>query len=96
MRIQTRIQLFRKGGSLRILILIIVIGNCNHWFIDPPGLHFEPPGLHCERLRLYFEPVRLLNVDFNVDPDSPVYSNADPESRSSFQKQIRSPGWMTI
>jgi hypothetical protein len=30
-----------------------------------------PPGL-------YFEPLKLLNFDFNADPDSAFYSNADP------------------
>ncbi len=28
-----------------------VIGICDHWSIDPPGLHFESPGLHCKRPR---------------------------------------------
>ncbi len=30
-----------------------VMGICDHWFIDPPQLHFEPPGLRCECTRLY-------------------------------------------
>jgi hypothetical protein len=28
---------------------------------------------------LFFEPVKLLNFDFDADPDPAFYSNADPE-----------------
>jgi hypothetical protein len=28
-------------------LLFKLMGNCDHWSIDPPGLHFEPLGLQC-------------------------------------------------
>jgi hypothetical protein len=30
-----------------------VMGICDHWSIDPSGLHFEPPVLHRERPRSF-------------------------------------------
>jgi hypothetical protein len=37
------------------------------------GSIFKPPSLHCERRRLspplYFELLKLLNLDFNADPE---------------------------
>ncbi len=53
------------------------------WPTDPasPGLHFEPLRLHFERPRpstALFEPRKLLNFDFNADPDPAFLSNADP------------------
>jgi hypothetical protein len=53
-------------------LLLKVMGICEHWFIDPLGLHFEPADLHCQRPRpstLYFGPLKLLNFDFYADPD---------------------------
>ncbi len=41
---------------------------------DPSGLHLDPPRLHYGPPR----PLKLLNVDFNVDLD-PGSSNADPD-----------------
>jgi hypothetical protein len=33
-----------------------VMGNCDFWYIEPPGLHFEPPGLHSIfNLQSFFE-----------------------------------------
>jgi hypothetical protein len=58
--IRSRIQLFT---SMRIRIMILWIMICDHQPSDPPGLHFEPPRLH-------FEPSKLLNFDYNADPDS--------------------------
>ncbi len=29
--------------------------------------------------RLYFEPLKLLNFDFNADPDPSFHTNADPD-----------------
>jgi len=45
-----RIQLFMLM-RIRILDLIKVMGICDLWSLDPPGLHFEPPGLHREGTR---------------------------------------------
>jgi hypothetical protein len=42
-----RIQLFNLM-RIRILLLIKVMGICDHWSVDPTGLNFDPPGLHCE------------------------------------------------
>jgi hypothetical protein len=45
----------------RIVLLIKVMGICDHWFTD----YFEPPCLHCERShppRLYFEPLQLFTL----------------------------------
>jgi hypothetical protein len=42
------IQLFiimRFRIRFRILLLIRVIGICDHWSKDPPWLNFEPPDL---------------------------------------------------
>ncbi len=52
----------------------------DHWSPNPPGLHFEPPLFHCE-------PLKLLNVDFNADPDpDPAFhSNVDPVSDPASQ-----------
>ncbi len=58
------------------------MGICEHWSIDPLGPHFKPSRLHCERPRpspVYFEPLKLLNSDFNADPDPDFHSNADPD-----------------
>ncbi len=52
-----------------------------HWSINLPGFHFEPPGLYCERPRprLPFEPLKLMNFDFNADPDPAFHSSPDPD-----------------
>ncbi len=42
-----RIQLF-TSIRIRILLLIKVMGICDHWPTDSPGLQFEPPSLHFE------------------------------------------------
>jgi hypothetical protein len=46
---------------IRILLLIKVMKICDHWCIDPPGLHFEPPGLNCS---VHGPPCGILNFDF--------------------------------
>jgi hypothetical protein len=75
---QIRIQLFTTMRiRIRILLLIKVMGICDHWSIDTSGLHFEPPGLHCDRPRLGFEHLKLLNYDYN---DSAFHSFADPDT----------------
>jgi hypothetical protein len=74
-----------------------VMGTCEYWSVDPPGLHFEPLGLHSRGLHgSVFESLKLLNFDFNadpgpafqlnvnLDPDPAFHSNADPESGFSF------------
>jgi hypothetical protein len=55
---------------MRILIQynFKVMGTCDHWPINPPGLHLEP-----------LDP---LNFDFNAYPDPDYHSNADPEPAS--------------
>jgi hypothetical protein len=50
--------------------------------IDPPGLYFKAPSPHCERSRLHFEPLKLLNFDFNLDPDPALRPIADPDPAS--------------
>jgi hypothetical protein len=44
---------------------------------EESGFHFEPPRLH-------FEPRKLLNFDFNADPDADpaFHSKADPNTAS--------------
>ncbi len=54
------IQLFTVM-LIRILIHIKVMRICDHWFTEPPWLHFEPPRLHCERPWLHFEPLKFMN-----------------------------------
>ncbi len=39
-----RVQLFTLM-EVQIRILIKVIGICDYWTIDPPGLQFEPSGV---------------------------------------------------
>jgi hypothetical protein len=67
-----RIQLFIKK----------VMGICDHWSIDPPGLHFKPQPfiviVHGPP-RFYFETLKLLNCNFNGEPDPGLHSNADPD-----------------
>jgi hypothetical protein len=49
-----RIQLYTVMRIfIRILLLIKVMGICEHWSTDPPGLNFDPPGVHCERQQPY-------------------------------------------
>ncbi len=35
--------------------------------------------LNCKPPRLHFESLKLLNSDFNVDPDPTFHFNADPD-----------------
>jgi hypothetical protein len=71
-KILIRVQLFTL---MRIRIrLIKVMGICDYWSI-------VPPGLHCDCESLY---VKLLNFDFNADPDPAFHSNADPDPASGF------------
>jgi hypothetical protein len=66
-----RIQVFTLM-RIRIHLFIKMMGICEHCRIDPPGLHFKPQssivivhGLP----RIYFETLKLLNFDFNAEPD---------------------------
>jgi hypothetical protein len=63
---------------IRIQLLFNVIGSCNHWFIAPPGLHFELQGLHCECPRpttAIFSASKALNFGLNADLDpGSIYS----------------------
>jgi hypothetical protein len=62
---------------LWIQLIFKMLGICDHWSIDPPGLYFEPSGFHCELyFELYFEPI---NFDFNADPHPTVHSNVHPD-----------------
>ncbi len=67
----------------RILLLVKVMQICDHWYTDPPGLHFEPPRLHCERQQLSIAPLELkelLNFDLNnADPASENNADQDPQ-----------------
>jgi hypothetical protein len=73
-RIQLLFNLMRT--RIRIMLLIKVIVISDHWFIDPPRLYFEPPGVHCERPGPSTA-LNLQNLEFNVEPDKDIYSNAD-------------------
>jgi hypothetical protein len=58
---------------------------------DLPGLHFEPPRLYCERPRLYFLPLKLLNFDFNADPDPAlmrIRPDPDPQLRTTTKDEV--------
>jgi hypothetical protein len=61
----------------RILLLIKVMGICDHWSIEPPGPYFWSPfvSLHGPS-RLYFEPLKLLNFIFTADSDLTFHYNA--------------------
>jgi hypothetical protein len=59
------------------LLLIKVMGNYEHWSIDPPGLNFERP-----RPLTALEPLKLLKFDCNGDPDPAFHSYADPDPAS--------------
>jgi hypothetical protein len=70
-----RIQLFTLM-LIRIQLLFEVIRICDHWFIDPPRLHFEPP----RPSMAVFEPQKLFNLYLNADRDPAFHStNANPE-----------------
>ncbi len=62
------------------LLLIKVMRICDHCSSDHPGLHFE---LHDFIVsvhglpRLRFEAMKVLNFDFNADPDPAFHCNAD-------------------
>jgi hypothetical protein len=67
------------------MLLIKVMQVCDHWPTDPPDLRFEPPRLHVERPRpstAPFGPQKLLNFDFDADPDPSFHFNADPDPAS--------------
>ncbi len=42
----------------------------------------SPPLWTSTALRLYFQPLKLLNFDFNADPDLGFYPDADPDPAS--------------
>ncbi len=62
----------KAGLRIRILILIKVMGICEHWSVDPPGLHFEPPDPHLWASSallghvLVFWSLKILNFDFEA------------------------------
>jgi hypothetical protein len=66
---------------IRILLLIKVrrIANLRPLAYRPSRPPFEPPRLHFERPRLHLEPRKLLDFDFNAEPDPAFHSNADPD-----------------
>ncbi len=64
---------------IRFLLLITEVRICEHWYTDPPRLHFEPPRFHCKRTRLHFEYIQLQNLDINTDTNPAFHSNADPD-----------------
>ncbi len=71
---------------IRTLLLITVIGICDHWSIDPPELHFEPLGSMVSVYgpsRLCFKPLRLMSFDLNADLDQNI-----------MQIRIRSPSFI--
>jgi hypothetical protein len=55
----------------------------HHWSTDPPQLHFEP--LHAFIVSVHgplwfnFQPPKLLNFDFDADPDPAFESGAVPD-----------------
>ncbi len=74
------------------------MGICDHWSVDPPGLHFKPQSsiviVHGPP-RFYFETLKFLNFDFNAEPDpgfhrlwcgsgarSSLQNNANPDPAS--------------
>ncbi len=71
-----RNQLF-TSMRIRILLLIKVMEICDHWSVDRPGLHFEPPSLNFEPPGFYYKPLKILNFEFNADPDPALHSKAD-------------------
>ncbi len=69
---------------IRILLLIKAIGICDHWSIEPPGLHSERP-------RPSTTP-KLINFDFNADPDSAFHYNVGFQKEcGSMLTRIRNP-----
>jgi hypothetical protein len=66
---------------IRILLFITDMRICDQWPTDSLGFDLEPSRIQCERLRpprLHFELLKLLNFDFNADPDPTFHSNVDP------------------
>ncbi len=84
MQIRITVRIWIKLFTLmwiRILLLIKGMWICEHCHTEPPHLpswastSTAPPRLH-------FEPVKLLNFDFNEDPDPAFHSKADPHPAS--------------
>jgi hypothetical protein len=68
---------------MRIQILLLIkVMIYYHRSPDSPGLHFISPRFSCQRSWLYFEPPKLLNFDFDADPDPAFHSNANPKPAS--------------
>ncbi len=73
---------------MRIRILIKVIRICDHWSMDPPGLHFELPSLYCERTRpstAIFWASKASEFLLEADPDPTFHSNADTDPGLHFE-----------
>jgi len=53
-------------------------------------------SLHCQRPRLHFDTLKLLNFDFNADPDlDPAFpSNADPDPASKINAEPDLQPWI--
>jgi hypothetical protein len=79
-----------KEMRIRILPLVKVMPIRDHWSTDPQGPHFEVRLLHFayERPRFHFESSKLLNFEFNADPDQAFKNNADPSGSASLKKTM--------
>jgi hypothetical protein len=51
---------------IRILILIIVVGICDHWFVDPPPLYFKPLKLLNFGLRICIQLFTQMRIQIKL------------------------------
>ncbi len=64
-----------------------MMGVCENWSVDPPGLHFDPQSLHSSErslpsTALYFEPLKLPVLTISGS-GSNFSSNADTASKNN-------------
>jgi hypothetical protein len=82
-----RIQLFTV-----MRIRMEMMGICENWSIDSPGLHFDPQSLHSRErslpsTALYFEPLKLPNLTISGS-GSNFSSNADPDPDPAYKNNV--------
>jgi hypothetical protein len=81
------IQLFNlMRNRIRIMLLIKKMLICDHRPKGPFGPPRQMLNAHGPP-RLHFEPLKLLNFDFNADPDPAFKNNADPDPTATVPVQ---------
>jgi hypothetical protein len=92
---------FQRFNSMQILILIKALKTCDHWLQNLQGfvlsLHTSIVSVHGP-LRFHSELLKLLNFDFNADPDPTFHLFIQMRTRIQLPKTmriwIRNPGYV--